>query len=918
MASPFSLFRKHQKVLTVILTALAMFAFIVLDAVSRMDSARVMPFLFAAMGAGVFWIWGEGKEGKTDTTQILTGAILGAVIGALPLLTSSGGSGIPTSIGTISQQELMELRQKRELTNSFVRQAFNERENAFGFMLSRYLFGGTSTREIVARQLLLHEADRLGIQIGDTRVLAFINDVAEERLTQEEFRTIRGQLRVGEREMIDLIREELRAQAAYQVINPVVVHLPEQYWQDFRKVRVTQSVDVTAIPVEAFAEIVDGPSDAALQELFEQFKQLDPAGENPGFFQPPRRSLAWLQPDMKKIEAEVGDISDEDIAARYEERKDAVYKKASKLPELDLPEFGSEPEETDKPEGESDAPETESTAPALPETTPESETPTDEAPESPAEDPAPSSDEDTTAEPESESTTPSEEASETTSESDENDEAGDDGVFSVNDNQPPESEEQPAAKSQPEDTDVPATPAEAADEPESETTPEEAADSEPETPAAPASETPEEEKPEDEDGTEPESEATPETEEVEAVEYTPLEEVRDEIEDQLRNERVRELVNQRVDEVTGAGNKAGLFATLRVKFDEEVKAGFDEKGEEIEVGDTEAREERQQAIRDEVTSRLAEALGKWAADNNFLYRETEALSQQELVEHEEYSESVAVAREPFDPNAFRANQFQTPERKTVAQLLFENSYHLPIENVAESFVMNSDSTGGTMVKYVWWETGEVEAHLASFDEAGIRDQVEEAWRLREARPTAQERADSVAKLVTDELAKPADDEGNTRTMTEALTGETVSGKDDAVQLSVLSSGPFSWLRQSNPAMQQNMFFQQPQIEFGRIPGVDGADDEFMKTISEMEVGDVRSIPNVDRSVYYVVHLKSRFPDSDNELDVRNLQEQFISERAPVSPVYRQLAGSQSSEVGQQWMTEFFKRYNVDPDTLNSI
>lgn len=915
MASPFSLFRKHQKVLTVILTALAMFAFIILDAVSRMDNTYIMPILFALIGIGIAWIWCESKEGKVDRGLLATGAAIGLIIGAVPLITqrSARPDGIPTSIGTISPNELMELRQQRELANQFVRQAFNERENAFAFMMSRYMFGGTSTREMVARQLLLHEADRLGIEIGDSHVLDFIKEVSEERLSQDDFRKIRGQLRVGDREMIDLLREELRARAAYQVINPVVVHLPEQYWQDFRKVRVTQSVDVTAIPVEAFAESVADPSDAALRELFEQFKQLYPSGEDPGFFQPPRRSLAWLEPDMKKIEAEVGEISDDDIQKRYDERKDAIYKKASKLPEIDLPEFGSEAEpENPTPEGET--PEAGTTPPAESEDTPdgedtpdsETESPTSETPEKPTEEPAPASNDDAPAEPESESSTPATSENETPDTTPE----PDDNCDSDDVNQPPEGEEEATAEAKPaEDApETPAAPEATDDQPESEATPEA-------TSETPAPETPAEEPKGSDDG---DTESSPETEEVEAVEYTPIEEVRDEIEEQLRAERVRELVDERIAQLTGEGSEVGLFAKKRVEFDEAVKAEFAEKNEEIEPGDTEAREKRQQEIREEVTSRLSEALGAWATKNNFLFRETEALSQQELVEHEDYGESVAIAREPFDPDAFRANQFQMPERKTIAQLLFEGSYHLPIESVAESFVMNDDSSGGTMMKYVWWETGEVDAHLAEFDDAGVRDQVEEAWRLREARPTAEERADAVAKLVTDELAKPADDAGNPKTMTDAVANQTVTGKDDAVQLTVLASGPFSWLRQSNPGMQQNMFFQQPQLEFGRIPGVDGADDDFMKTISEMEIGDVRAIPNFDRSVYYVVHLKSRFPDSGSELDVRNLQQQFLSERAPVSPVYSQLAGSQSSEVGQQWMTEFFKRYNVDPETLGSI
>ena len=57
MASPFSLFRRHQKVLMVVLTGLAMFAFIVMDALSRMeDSSAFIPLVTASVGAAAFWL----------------------------------------------------------------------------------------------------------------------------------------------------------------------------------------------------------------------------------------------------------------------------------------------------------------------------------------------------------------------------------------------------------------------------------------------------------------------------------------------------------------------------------------------------------------------------------------------------------------------------------------------------------------------------------------------------------------------------------------------------------------------------------------------------------------------------------------------------------------------------------------------
>ena len=79
MASPFSIFRRHQKALTITLTALAMFAFVILDAVTKMDTTYVMPLLLAVVFAGAFWLWGPSE--KKGNSHVLTGAAIGLIIG---------------------------------------------------------------------------------------------------------------------------------------------------------------------------------------------------------------------------------------------------------------------------------------------------------------------------------------------------------------------------------------------------------------------------------------------------------------------------------------------------------------------------------------------------------------------------------------------------------------------------------------------------------------------------------------------------------------------------------------------------------------------------------------------------------------------------------------------------------------------
>jgi len=133
-------------------------------------------------------------------------------------------------------------------------------------------------------------------------------------------------------------------------------------------------------------------------------------------------------------------------------------------------------------------------------------------------------------------------------------------------------------------------------------------------------------------------------------------------------------------------------------------------------------------------------------------------------------------------------------------------------------------------------------------------------------------------------------------------------------LSVIQSPPFTWYRQSSRGMQTNPFAP-ATLEFGVIPGIDGVNENFMKTIAETPVGEVTVVPNVDRSVYYVVHVKARNPADPNAPEAEAVRQQFMAENAPMSRVYSQMARSASSELHQQWLTGFMRKHGVDPEAL---
>src|SRR5262245_1228267 len=83
MSSPFSIFRRHQRVLMVAVTVLAMISFVLVGAVSH---AREMPpslgvLFFAAVVGGIAGIFGLSYGKATEYASL--GAIFAALLGML-------------------------------------------------------------------------------------------------------------------------------------------------------------------------------------------------------------------------------------------------------------------------------------------------------------------------------------------------------------------------------------------------------------------------------------------------------------------------------------------------------------------------------------------------------------------------------------------------------------------------------------------------------------------------------------------------------------------------------------------------------------------------------------------------------------------------------------------------------------------
>lgn len=355
MKSPFAVFRKHARVLTVVLTGLAMFAFIV------MDQLRTNPQLFPILMAGLllgtaFWILGRpsGRGNEYGMGGMLLGLILMAYV--VPMFTGVGAA-VKLTIGSLTNQDVTEHLRRRQIANQFVAAARAATEQLPAQQL--FNFGADGKSSAAMSFILRHEADQMGIGLSDKAVNDFIMQVTDRKLSKVQFKEIRTKMRLSETELYDILRENLRANLAFQMLVPREYTTPAQFWNYYRQLNVKQEIAVAAIPVSAFEDAIGTPNDEQVGALFEQYKNNVPIPKTalvrfltpePGFKQPRKIRIAYLEVDYEKIRTRLqNEVTDEDVEQFYEENKAIRYRELPKFddeqPPFDLSDFFDE----DKP-----------------------------------------------------------------------------------------------------------------------------------------------------------------------------------------------------------------------------------------------------------------------------------------------------------------------------------------------------------------------------------------------------------------------------------------------------------------------------------------------------------------------------------------------------------------------------------------
>jgi hypothetical protein len=286
----------------------------------------------------------------------------------------------------------------------------------------------------------------------------------------------------------------------------------------------------------------------------------------------------------------------------------------------------------------------------------------------------------------------------------------------------------------------------------------------------------------------PEQTAPPE------IQYRPLDDsLREEIREELGRARARKTAQDRLDK--------GLAEVRREvdRYAKRIKRNRDETPEPLD-------------------------LEAFAAERGFT---TGATPLVDGLEVEEYELGRAYEQVDFT---------WPPQRQSFAELAYQDD--VPLYRPAQ--VRGEDRD----VNFVYWRVEQREAFVPELEQ--IRDEVIEAWKLREAR--------TLALAEARRLADQANKSG--KSLTETLA--------DQEQLVVTETNEFSWMStgltpggMSTPGLSS-------------VDGVDGIGEEFMRSVFALDVGQSGVAINQPETIVYVVRVASEQPGED-ELRQRFLE-----------------------------------------------
>jgi hypothetical protein len=291
MASPFSIFRKNQKLMIAVLGVLCMFAFVFL------------PIVMESMGSR---------------------SVVNPVV-------------VTTKFGDLRESDIHSLvTQRRKITailTDVLQMAGAPPTIAHQWVESR--IGPPTEDAVVTSWVLARHAEQQGVVISDTTINNFLKQLTEDRVKSTNFLTAFKRSGISELQFFNAMRDELATLQLDSIFQTSLRGItPAERWGYFNRVKQQATIEAVPVPVEDYLG-KDEPTDVELKAFFEENKEKlpFPNSPEPGFREPQKVALEWFKANYDKFTSPEM-VTDEEIKERYEKNKE-LYDLPAKKPEAE-------------------------------------------------------------------------------------------------------------------------------------------------------------------------------------------------------------------------------------------------------------------------------------------------------------------------------------------------------------------------------------------------------------------------------------------------------------------------------------------------------------------------------------------------------------------------------------------------------
>lgn len=240
-----------------------------------------------------------------------------------------------------------------------------------------------SSESLINDWLIVQYARKSGLASDPASIVDYLKELTGGLLSDAVFQQAIRDTGLSERRLMELLSSELvREQMMMSFYLSQNVVSPATRWDWFQRLNRNMTAEVAAVPIDGFLASAGEPTEAQLQQLFAERKNIpyNPVSAESGFVIPVKMAFQYVQaePSQKTLDS----ITTDEITKYYEENKEADFRKPVRpITQPTLPTLPSIGGGIPFGAGSSAAPKTVVPVPVPPqeqkEATPPAETPTD-------------------------------------------------------------------------------------------------------------------------------------------------------------------------------------------------------------------------------------------------------------------------------------------------------------------------------------------------------------------------------------------------------------------------------------------------------------------------------------------------------------------------------------------------------------